>query len=190
MAFEVIDARHLHHIYLIRSAVKTIIQLRLNGDLKEPIAIDQGWPGRYVRRQPELYAARRIIITRNRFDADIDSHTLSDWFNNFWAIWTRDNIIAHNFWNMIEKGFAMGRGAEGQVVVGTHNVNVFVKEPGNRNWASVIECIGARGKDIPPYVIFKGEETSLNWAYSDPKNDAWKWSISDRGWSNSEIGRL
>lgn len=82
---------------LLRSAVTTIIQIRLNGDSKEPIAIHQLWPGKYVHRQPELYAARRSIMTRNIFDADIDSRTIADWFNTFRVIWTRDNIIAHNF---------------------------------------------------------------------------------------------
>ena len=60
-------------------------------------------------------------------------------------------------WNMDEKGFGMGLSKSQKAIVATDSPNVFLMEPGNRTWVSVLECISPTGVTLTPYVVFSGQ---------------------------------
>jgi len=60
---------------------------------------------------------------------------------------------------MDEKGFMKGIGEDAKVIVPRAEVESAVSiQPGNKEWVSVIESIGANGYLVPPFVIFQGKK--------------------------------
>ena len=58
---------------------------------------------------------------------------------------------------MDESGIMEGLGANGLVVRSTLIRGIQRKQPGSRNWISVIEYISATSRALLPLVIFKGK---------------------------------
>lgn len=63
---------------------------------------------------------------------------------------------------------------------------VWVIQPGNREWVTVIECINASGWPLPPMIIFSGKVHQSQW-YQDINPD-WLIGLSDNGWTNNDLG--
>jgi hypothetical protein len=59
-------------------------------------------------------------------------------------------------------------------------------QPGNREWVTAIEAIGADGYSLPPCVIFKGKVAVAGWFDNLPKD--WRIEVSANGWTTDEIG--
>jgi hypothetical protein len=51
-------------------------------------------------------------------------------------------------------------------------------QPGNREWATVIECINAKGWCIPPFVIVQGAYHLANWTTESGFPPSWNPSIT------------
>ena len=58
---------------------------------------------------------------------------------------------------MDETGIMEGQGINGLVVGNKHRHFVQKKQPGLRQWTSIIECISATGMRLAPLVIFRGK---------------------------------
>jgi hypothetical protein len=87
---------------------------------------------------------------------------------------------------MDEKGFAMGVGDNGKVLIPVKEVEAFSAEPGNRDWVSVIESISAEGYSLPSFVIFQGQRIGTTWILKE-LNPLTKVQVSENGWTNREI---
>ena len=55
---------------------------------------------------------------------------------------------------MDEKGFMKGIGDNVKVLVPVTEEEVFLIQPGNREWVSVIVCVGISGYCLPTSIIF------------------------------------
>ena len=91
----------------------------------------------------------------------------------------------HNF---DETGFQMGIASSSKVVTSSETCSQSeIIQPGNREWVKVIQMICAAGYAIPPLIIYKGVVPISAWCeeMGIPKN--WKFSVSENGWTNSEL---
>lgn len=64
-----------------------------------------------------------------------------------------------------------------------------VVQPGNRDWATTIECVSAVGYVLPPFIILKGKVHQASWYSHElelPGN--WTISVSDNGWTTDDLG--
>jgi len=59
---------------------------------------------------------------------------------------------------MDETGFIQGMGANGLVFGMVKKRKTFKKDPGQREWTIIIECISTNGRHLHPLVIFKGKD--------------------------------
>jgi len=66
-----------------------------------------------------------------------------------------------------------------------------ITQPGNRQWVTVIQAVGANGRLIDPLVIIKGASVTTSFAYNFKKalGELPHASVaySDNGWSNAGI---
>src|SRR5437762_4450916 len=60
-------------------------------------------------------------------------------------------------------------------------------QPGRQEWVTVIECISASSKVIPPYVIFKGEHLVSSWVPLMLPS-GWTFTTNTSGWTNNFHG--
>jgi hypothetical protein len=67
---------------------------------------------------------------------------------------------------------------------------IKVKQDGSREFISVLACISAIGKWIPPLLIYKGKSGDLISTWVDDVTTDFKayFTISSNRWSNSAIG--
>jgi len=64
------------------------------------------------------------------------------------------------------------------------------KQDGSREFISILACISAIGKWIPPLLIYKGESRDLmsTWVDEVTTDSQAHFTISSNGWSNNAIG--
>ena len=55
---------------------------------------------------------------------------------------------------MDEKGFMKGIGDDPKVLIPVTEQEAFSIQPGNREWVSVIKCIGTNSYSPPTFIIF------------------------------------
>ena len=73
------------------------------------------------------------------------------------------NIDLDDIFNMDEKGIMLGLFNKVKVIVPKDELQHFTIEPTNWEWVSLIECIGANGKVLKPWIIFKCKQIPLAW---------------------------
>ena len=61
-------------------------------------------------------------------------------------------------------------------------------QPGNREWATVVETINAAGWVLPPMVIFAGKTHRTIWFENTNLPSDWTIAVSDNGWTNDKLG--
>jgi hypothetical protein len=66
-------------------------------------------------------------------------------------------VKQENRWNVDEVGMMEGIGMNGLVLGHKEKKVALIKQPGSRSWITILECISAAGKLLPPMVIFKGK---------------------------------
>ncbi|KAK1912048.1 hypothetical protein P3342_012531 [Pyrenophora teres f. teres] len=59
-------------------------------------------------------------------------------------------------------------------------------QPGNREWVTVIQGVGALGRWIPPFVVFAGKVLINVWFKNLPTD--WILEVSPNGWTNNQLG--
>jgi hypothetical protein len=62
-------------------------------------------------------------------------------------------------------------------------------QPGNREWVTAIESINSTGDGPPPVIILEGKVHISTWYSSDLPRD-WVITLSEKGWTNDQIGLL
>ncbi|KAF5482718.1 hypothetical protein CGCF413_v015623 [Colletotrichum fructicola] len=94
-------------------------------------------------------------------------------------------IKASNRYNMDETGILEGRGSNGLVLGSSETRSIRKKQPGSRAWTSLIECISATGKALPPLVIYKGKSVQQQWFPLDlTPYESWKFTATENGWTS------
>ncbi|KAI1001771.1 hypothetical protein K3495_g6434 [Podosphaera aphanis] len=84
---------------------------------------------------------------------------------------------------MDQTGIFEGRGSNGLVLGSSECRSILKKQPGSRAWTSIIECISATRKALPPRVIYKGINVQQQWFLLDMTSyDSWKFIATENGW--------
>ena len=87
---------------------------------------------------------------------------------------------------MDEKGVMKGVGDATKVIISRGDSEAFVGQPGNRDWVSIIEAIGASGYVVPPFVIFEGKQIQYEWTDASIDHQIVIW-VLENGWITNEI---
>jgi DDE superfamily endonuclease len=61
-------------------------------------------------------------------------------------------------------------------------------QPGNREWATVIQGINSQGWAIPPFIVVQGRNHLSSWYENANLPPNWRISLSQNGWTTNEIG--
>ena len=111
------------------------------------------WAHNFVKRQPELRTrwTRKYDYQRAKCE---DSKVISEWFALVRNVKAKYGIVDDDIYNFDETGFMMGIIFAGMVVTtsdGRSKANLA--QPGNRQWATVIQGVNALGWAVPPFII-------------------------------------
>jgi hypothetical protein len=149
--------------------------------------VGQLWPGNFVRRTPEIKTRYKRRYDYQRAKCE-DPTIIGKWFDRVQAIIAEKGIDTNDIFNFDETGFQMGVISGGMVVTGSERRNrPKAIQPGNRQWVTVIQGISAKGRRIPPFIIFPGKNHMSNW-YEEDVPAGWVYAVSDSGWTTNELG--
>lgn len=151
-----------------------------------PSKIGNHWISRFLKRHPSIRSKVGKPIDYLRIEA-ATPESLIPFFERFLALMEQYQIKPGNLWNMDETGVAIGI-CSNQTVLGTSETKQsYKKSPQNRDWSTVIEACSAAGLDIPPVVIFKGQELQSSW-FPPNTPPTWLFRCTESAFTSNVIG--
>ena len=104
------------------------------------------------------------------------------------------HITAENIYNFDEKGFLIGFARTMKWIMTRKALEsgrvTKNKQDGSREFISLLACISAIGKAIPPLLVYRGKSGDLmsTWVDEVIAESGVHFAVSDNGWSNNAIG--
>src|SRR6218665_2155697 len=96
----------------------------------------------------------------------------------------------HQIWNMDETGLQLDLKAK-KIVAAKGSRYLHMRTSGNREMITIIGCVNAAGKALPPHIIPKGKTTkALNGFQTQDAPEGAMWTPSDSGWTKQGITKL
>ena len=146
------------------------------------------WAHNFVKRQPELRTrfARKYDYQRAKCE---DSKAISEWFALVRNTKAKYGILDDDIYNFDETGFMMGIIFAGMVVTTSDGRGkAKLAQPGNREWATVIQGVNAQGWAIPPFIILAAQYHLANWYTECDLPTEWVIKTTENGWTTNEAG--
>jgi DDE superfamily endonuclease/Psq-like protein len=146
------------------------------------------WAHNFVRRQPKLRTrfARKYDYQRALCE---DPRLIREWFDLVRNTIAKYGIILDDTYNFDETGFMMGIIFAGMVVTTSDGrTRAKLAQPGNREWATVIQAVNALGWAIPPFIILAAQYHLANWYQECNLPTEWRIATTDNGWTTNDVG--
>lgn len=184
LASWLIDAERAGHAFnhaQLRDIVK-IIDTAAGGDG----TVGKHWIKKFLKRHPEIHTKKGVSIANQRVH-ELYSSRILQWFAYLLSLLHVYNIKCANIFNMDETGNALGPCTNQTIIGSSKSKRAYVARPEDREWVSVIECIGATGTILTPLVIFKGKHVQHQWFIPDQTPD-WLYTCTDNAFSTNDVG--
>ena len=151
--------------------------------------VGTNWASNFIKRLPQLRTRLNRRIDYQRVQCE-DPVQYRAWFSLVRNIISKYGIDESDIYNFDETGFAMGIiSSTGMVVTSSERRGrPRQRQQGNREWATVIQAVGAQGRVIPPYIIVAGKNHLSNWYEDNPFPPDWRIAVTDNGWTTNEKG--
>ncbi|EED11888.1 conserved hypothetical protein [Talaromyces stipitatus ATCC 10500] len=172
-------------VRMIKNYADKVLQ-NMHPGADNPPQLGDRWVYRFLKRLPKEYVKmKQKTIDPKRHLAENPS-VIQAWFDRLETAIERYKITPSNIWNFDESGFQIGQGGDEEVVTRYPDALRHVPSSSSRELVSTIEGISAVGNTIPPLLIFTGKVILESW-FQYLKEDEWKVTISETGFSNDEI---
>ncbi|KAJ3453980.1 hypothetical protein MRS44_018612 [Fusarium solani] len=120
-----------------------------------------------------------------------DPTIIRDWFLLVQNTIAKYGITLADIYNFDEAGFMMGMIASEMVVTGAdRRERPKSVQPGNREWATVIQAINAEGWAIQPLIVVAGQHHLASWYRESSLPGDWAIATTHNGWTDNETDPL
>lgn len=119
----------------------------------------------------------------------MDIEVAEHWFELYGKVMEEYRVLQGNTYNMDEKGCILGLISKAKVLISKKTRSKFIQEPGNRESATVLECISGDGTVIPPLIIWLASTHRNNW-YPLLTPATFNFAISPNGYTDHELRYL
>jgi hypothetical protein len=150
--------------------------------------VGKRWATNFVRRRPELQTrfSRKYDYQRAKCE---DPKAIGEWFALVQNVKAKYGILDEDTHNFDETGFMMGIIFAGMVVTTSDGRGrTKLAQPGNREWATVIQGVNSQGWAIPPFIILAAQYHLANWYRECNLPVDWRIATTDNGWTTNEVG--
>ena len=144
------------------------------------------WSHRFVQRRPELKTrfSRAYDFQRARCE---DPALIGDWFRLVANMRAKYGVQDGDFYNFDETGFMMGVICSNMVVTRADRHGRGKQlQPGNREWATAIECVSSDGFCLPPFLVVQGVNHLASWYTECDLPLSWAIKTSPKGWTDND----
>jgi hypothetical protein len=169
--------------------VRDIAYIILSNRSQQPApTIGKNWVTNFVKRQPLLRTKYNRKYDYQRAMCE-DPKQIQDWFRLVRNLVAKYGIVPEDIYNFDETGFQMGVISTSKVVTRLgQKGRPKTKQPGNREWVTIIHAINSSGWVLPAFVIFEAKLHQASWYCTTDLPRDWKIAVSDNGWTTNEIG--
>jgi hypothetical protein len=146
------------------------------------------WASRFVARHPELKTRLNRKYDYQRAKCE-DPEIIRGWYMLVQNTIAKYGITEADIYNFDETGFLMGQISTTTVVTSVERRGKAKSvQPGNREWATVIQGVNSQGWAIPPFIILAGKNHLSSWYENSPLPKDWVISVTENGWTTNERG--
>jgi hypothetical protein len=150
--------------------------------------VGKRWAINFIKRQPELKTRFQRRYDYKRAQCE-DPTIIRNWFRLVQNTIAKYGIHTDDIWNFDETGFIMGKIEPGIVITSSDRRGKPKSvQPGNREWATVIEAINAEGQAIDPFIVVAGQHHLANWYEESNLPATWVIATTENGWTDNETG--
>ena len=146
------------------------------------------WHLSFFRRHPEVKSIRSTGIDFLRINGASRANT-QEFFDRLDDPQLAE-VLLEDTYNVDEIGTMIGL-RDNPLVIGPSSVRkIYTMDPGNREWVTILECVSADGRVLPPLVIFKGVNVQQQWFTGQVDDEDfinWQFCTSGTGWTNNAI---
>ena len=148
--------------------------------------VGKQWAYRFVQRRPELKTRfSRAYDFQRALCEDLD--LINAWFQLVANMREKYGIQDTDFYNFDETGFMMGIICGNMVVTRADRRGRGKQlQPGNREWATAIECVSSDGFVLPPFLIVQGINHLASWYTECDFPSSWVIKTSPNGWTDND----
>ena len=167
-------------------AMASLINVKLNFGDSVPESVVKRWVSRFLKRYSTLRSKKGLRLAQDRARC-ANPEDIGHWFDRFERVRSSNAIESENIWNMDESGLYLGTTKHHRVIGSIGSSSTYVKDSGNREWVTSVECVSAKGAHTKCLVVFKGKNVQNTWLHPDDAPD-WYYATTDSAWTNSELG--
>jgi hypothetical protein len=166
-----------------KQSVREMADTLLRARGAEPVG--KNWVDNFVKRTPEVKQRWSRPYDYQRAKCE-DPAIIKRWFDVVKEWKQKWGIIDDDIYNFDETGFMMGKILSQMIITGSEYSGRRKKiQPGNREWVTVIQGVGAAGHLLPPFVIFAGKVLINTWFEDLPRD--WVIEVSPNGWTSNQL---
>ncbi len=144
------------------------------------------WAYRFVQHRSELKTRFSRAYDFQRALCE-DPELINAWFRLVANMRAKYAIQDEDFYNFDETGFMMGVICSSMVVTRADRRGRGKQlQPGNREWATAIECVSSDGFALPPFLIVQGANHLASWYTDTDLPPSWVIKTSPNGWTDNE----
>jgi hypothetical protein len=144
------------------------------------------WANRFVQQHPALKTRLSRSYDFQRALCE-DPEKINAWFRLVVNMRAKYGIQDCDFYNFDETGFMMGVICSSMVVTRADRQGRRKKvQPGNREWATAIECVASDGFVLPPFLIVQGVNHLASWYTECDLPPSWVIKTSSNGWTDND----
>jgi hypothetical protein len=151
--------------------------------------LGKNWVSGFTKRHPEIKSVMGTRLDKDRWNS-VTRESMEGWFNLLKSAKEEHRILDSNVYNMDEKGCILGVSEKARVLIPSRSRVKYVKQAGNRESVTVIECISSSGVAIPPFVIWKAQTHRNNWIPLTMRQsmNGTAFATSPNGYTDHELG--
>lgn len=147
--------------------------------------VGKNWVDNFVKRTPEIRTRWSRPYDHQRAACE-DPAAIQAWFGLVERTKQKWGIVDDDIYNFDETGFMMGKILSQLVITASEGYGKKKRiQPGNREWVTVIQGVGASGRRLPPFIIFAGKVLINVWFENLPAD--WVLEVSPNGWTNNQL---
>jgi hypothetical protein len=172
-------------ITIVREITNILLANRNASSLQ---TVGKNWVTNFVKRHESLRTMYNRKYDYQRAQCE-DPVLIQGWFRLIRNLIAKYGILDADIYNFDETGFQMGVISTSKVVTRAERKGrPKTQQPGNREWVTVVHGINSQGWSIPAHVILKAAVHQSTWYTESNLSRDWAISVSEKGWSDNEIG--
>ncbi|RHY66396.1 hypothetical protein DYB38_001876 [Aphanomyces astaci] len=148
-------------------------------------SLSTGWYSRFLGRHPDLKILKAQVLTKSR--NSVDSTTIVEFVHQLAHSASLVNMDPTRIFNMDETSFSPSKKSK-KVVVHKSTTSVHAEESTASTHVTIVACVGADGRKLPPLFVLPGQCVSTATCDSLTIPGA-AVTTSEKGWTNSFICR-